>query len=176
MKLAMTLNLLLTAFVALAGAQGAASWSSGIGPVTPSIAATWAGRRAPGVTDSFAPATLDLLVLWRGAHGWHEKSAGQSVESGAGPRIDATHAVWVGSRKLELRVDSTTNTAYLEGQALSLEGVNVVMVDNVTSNVHVAGTAWIDPSFTLSADLVSTLAKRSPAVAEFVASPGSPGR
>jgi hypothetical protein len=172
MKLAMTLNLLLTAFVALAGAQGAASWSSGIGPVTPSIAATWAGRRAPGVTDAFAPATLDLLVLWRGAAGWHEKSAGQSVDSGTGSGIEAIHTVWAGSRKLELRVDSTTNTAYFEGQALSLKGVNVLMVDNVTSSARVAGTAWIDPSFTLSADFVSTLVKRSPAVAEFVASAG----
>ena len=172
MKLAMTLNMLLTGFVALAGAQGAAAWSSGISPVSPSITATWAGRKAPGVTDAFAPATLDLLVLWRGAPGWHEKSAGQSVESGKGPGIEAIHTVWAGSRKLELRVDSTTNTAHFEGQALSLDAVNVVMVDNVTSNVRFAGTAWIDPSFTLSADFVSTLVKRSPAVTEFVASPG----
>src|SRR5688500_20402349 len=127
MKLAMTLNLLLTAFVALAGAQGAASWSSGVSPVSPSIAATWAGRRAPGVTDAFAPATLDLLVLWRGAPGWHEKSAGQSVDGGTGPGIEAIHTVWAGSRKLELRVDSKTNTAYFEGQALSHDGVNVLM-------------------------------------------------
>lgn len=146
--------------------------SSGGGELSPSVVATWEAhgepqRSAPGP----ASMTLDLLVLWRGKPGWLMTQPSQSGENAslfAGPGFpDRGHQVWVRGRKLELRVDSKTNTAVVEGKEVSLQGVNVVMIDGVDTGKITLATLWVEPTLSATTDLSEVL-RQSTTLQDFV--------
>ncbi len=78
--------------------------------------------------------------------------------------------MWVRGRKLELRVDSNTNVALIQGPEIPLNGVNVVMIDDVdTAKVRITGVMWVDPQFPLPGESeLDAMLKRSPALQDFV--------
>jgi hypothetical protein len=149
--------LLLAAFpIAQAGGGG--------GELSPTVVATYEvhGRM------------LDLLVLWRGKAGWlatrpTQGGSNQSLFSAGGSA--RTHSVVVHGRSLELRVDTKTNTAHIQEQVIPLQGVNVLLIDDVESPaVRVAGTLWVDPQLQdgLVGDPISALVKQSPILADYL--------
>ena len=135
---------------------------SGGGELSPTTAATWEGHDG----------MLDLLILWRGAAGWLQTAPSQGganqslVEAGGYPM--RVHAVSVHGKRLELRVEN--NVARIQDQAIPLQGVNVLMLDNVDgSTIRVAGTTWVDPQLlTAASDPIATLVARSPLLTDFV--------
>ena len=147
--------------------------ASGGGELSLAVVATWEAHGQPqaGGDPRSAPMTLDLLVLWRGSPGWlkTQPSQGAGNQLFAGPGYpERTHQVSVRGRMLELRVDSRANTATVDGRQISLNGVNVVMIDRVDSGQpRIAGVTWIDPSLSAAPDIIELL-QRSPLLQEFV--------
>ena len=68
---------------------------------------------------------------------------------------------------LELRIDEKTNVAYIQDQVIPLQGLNVLLIDDVDSSAVRISTAWIDPMLDLSRDPVSQLLKQSALLSEF---------
>jgi hypothetical protein len=137
------------------------------------------GELSPTVVETVEAheGTLDLLVLWRGKAGWFntrpsQAGANQSfIEAGGSDRI---HRVSVHGRTLELRVDAKTNTAHIQNQMIPLQGVNVLLIDEVDqTSIRVAGTLWVDPKL-LSfnpwsrEDPVTAIIKQSPLLTDYV--------
>jgi hypothetical protein len=136
------------------------------------------GELSPTVVETFEAheGTLDLLVLWRGKAGWlqlgpSQAGANQSfIGAGGSARI---HRVSVHGRPLELRVDTKTNTAHIQDQVIPLQGVNVLLIDEVDqATVRVAGTLWVDPKMSFNPfsreDPVSAIIAQSPLLADYV--------
>lgn len=85
-------------------------------------------------------------MLWRGSPGWLATRPAQSGnnELFAALGSDRIHRVSVRGQKLELRVDTKTNTAVIRGLEVPLNGVNVLMIDDVDRpSPSVAGVLWI---------------------------------
>ncbi len=121
------------------------------------------------------PATLELLVLWRGTPGWFLRpaSGGGSVSfentveyprpgrdasrpeqargALAGRRRGSTVTIRQGSVLLELRFDPESAIVYVQEHLVRLNEDNVVLVDDVDGpdGPQVAGTLRIDPGFTV---------------------------
>ncbi len=116
---------------------------------------------------------LDLLVLWRGNPGWLATPSAHAGQNRlfAGPGFpDRAHQVWVRGRKLELRVDSKTNRALIQGHEIPLNGVNVVMIDDVDKGkVRITGVMWVDPQFPPPGESeLDAMLKQSRALQDFV--------
>jgi hypothetical protein len=149
-------------------AQGDPTLSGG-GELSPRVVATWEARSIPGGSLLAGPWTLNVLVLWRGKPDWVTTGATQSGSPlFAGPGSDHTHVVWVRGREVTLRFDPGTKTARLQNQVIPLEGVNVVLVDDVDGTPRVAGTAWVEPEFPTDVEPTEALVRRSPLLTEFV--------
>lgn len=145
--------------------------ASGGGELSPSVVATWEAHGDPQTSGAVSGGmTLDLLVLWRGRPRWLDTGptqAGQNMLF-AGPGFpDRVHQVMVHGRRLELRVDSTTNTAVIGNQEIPLQGVNVLMVDGVDSGQLDVQTMWVDPALSATTDLSEVL-RQSPLLEDFV--------
>jgi hypothetical protein len=112
--------------------------SSGGGELSPTVVATWEAKAG----------ALELLVLWRGKAGWlmtRPSTAGGNMELFAAGGTTRIHRVSVHGQPLELRVDAT-NTARIQNQVIPLQGVNVLLIDDVDRpSVRLAGTLWVDP-------------------------------
>ncbi len=148
MKLTIAALIVLTATVASAQAKR----MSGGGGLSPTVAATWEAWDGK----------LDLLVLWRGAAGWTKSVA---VEGPGYPM--RVHAVVVGGRRLELRVEN--NVAYIQDQSIPLQGVNVLMLDDVDQEkARVAGTLMVEPQLSLRGDPIMAIITSSTLLTDFV--------
>jgi len=148
--------LLVTAFPLAQAVHGL----GGGGELSPRVVVTWAGH------GDGSDSTLDLLVLWRGKAGWLQ--GGASIGAGGTARI---HSVSVQGRQLELRVDNKTNTAHIQDQAIPLQGVNVLLLDDVDSaTVRVAGTMWVEPKLAdlTKSDPITVLIKESALLTDYL--------
>ena len=68
-------------------------------------------------------------------------------------------------------VDTTTNTARIQEQVIPLQGVNVLLIDEVDSpSVRVAGTLWVNPKMPPfpQQDPVDAIIKQSPVLMDYV--------
>ena len=115
------------------------------------------------------PATLELLVLWRGTPGWflrpasgggsvsfedtveyprpgRDTSRPEQARALAGRRRGSTVTIRQGSVLLELRFDPESAIVYVQGHLVRLNEDNVVLVDDVDgpAGPQVAGTLRID--------------------------------
>lgn len=159
--------------------SGFGGGAGGSGPVSPSVVATWAAHfEAPAgqqVTDPFGvPLMLDLLVLWRGNPGWFDEA---SLSTGSGG-TDGVHHVASRGRSLELRFDRRTETVQIQRRTITLQGANVLLLDDVdnANGVLVAGMIRVDPAVSAgrpaqggpNVDPLAEMIRRSPALFDFL--------
>jgi hypothetical protein len=111
---------------------------------------SWIGRLLPDRT-----ATLDLLVLWRGAPAWFTRGQGGGMTSGGGGGTRETQTV-VQRRsyggvtiEVELTTKGTDRRLRLQGRDVPLNGANVVLVDRADSpQPTVIAVRSVDPAMT----------------------------
>jgi hypothetical protein len=143
--------------------------SSGSGPVSPAVVATWICHYE---RSDFGE--LDLLVLWRGTPGWFMRggSGGSSGQSGGGRggRPPVVQHLFFGDLALDLQFDPQAHTAQIQDREISLKDANVILVDAVDSaeGLKVAGTRWIEPYLSESPVRIETLLQRSPELITFL--------
>jgi hypothetical protein len=121
---------------------------------------------------------LDLLVLWRGTPGWFMAGSGGGASGGGssppsageGQRGPEVQRLFFGGLSLEVQFDPVTGTAQIEDEAVSLQGVNVILVDEVDSahGLRIAGTEWVDPQLPESPVQIEALVRRSPELFSFL--------
>jgi hypothetical protein len=138
----------------------------GGGEVSPTVVATFEGWDGK----------LELLVLWRGAVGWLRAAPSQGganqLSMGAGSYPMRRHTVTVRGRHLELRIDEN-NIGHIQDQAIPLQGMNVLMLDDVDSQqVRVVGTLLVDAPFPMqlpvAGDPIHTIIEQSAVLRAFV--------
>ena len=177
--LVMSVLTCLTAISGRAQQSGFAGGAAGSGAVSPSVVATWEAHFEPPagqqVTDpSAVPLMLDLLVLWRSNPGWFDD---RSLSTGSGGS-DGVHRVASRGRSLELRFDRRTGTVRIQRQTITLQGANVLLLDDVdaANGVLVAGTMRVDPVVSAgrpapsgsNVDPLAEMIRRSPELFDFL--------
>jgi hypothetical protein len=134
---------------------------SGGGELSPTAVATWEGHDG----------MLDLLVLWRGSAGWLQTApatsgANQPLFDVGGYPIQRVHAVAARGKRLELRIEN--NIAHIQDQTIPLQGVNVLMLDDVDgAAVKVAGTLMVEPRLP-AGDPIRSIIAQSPLLTDYV--------
>jgi hypothetical protein len=120
-------------------AQSAVGKSVGVGSrfISPTVVATTLTTTSPSGT------TLDLLVLWRGSPGWFLASAPEGAKSGGWsggsigqPTIVHQENVF-GDVRLIVEFNPDTSVATIQGREISLQGAQVVLVDQIDSDTAV---------------------------------------
>ena len=91
-------------------------------PISPSVVATAATRERH----------LVLLVLWRGAPGWHASGNHQSAQGGGDQSGRFTARLQYGDQQVDLSFDPAAQTAIVQGKTMTIPpGANVLLVDGV---------------------------------------------
>lgn len=147
--------------------------ASGTSVVSPAVVATWFTHRVP--SGGWA---LDLLVLWRGTPGWFMADGGSGgagegslpPSAGEGQRGPEVQHLFFGNLSLEVRFDPVAGTAQIQDEILSLQGANVILVDEVDSaqGLRIAGTVWVAPQLPESPVQLEALVRRSPELFSFL--------
>jgi hypothetical protein len=147
--------------------------ASGSGVVSPAVVATWFTHREPA--GGWA---LELLVLWRGTPGWFMAGGGSGGSGGGssppsaveGQRGPEVQRLFFGGLRLEVRFDPVTGTAQIQDEVIALQGVNVILVDEVDSarGLRIAGTEWVDPQLPESPVQIEAVVRRSPELFSFL--------
>ncbi len=101
------------------------------------------GTAAGGLTTVVSPvavatviseggATLDLMVIWRGAPGWYRRQGQHSEGAGGSTRSTRVWAVY-GDLQLDVELDFSSRVAVVGGHRVTLGTNNVVFVDGAGS-------------------------------------------
>jgi hypothetical protein len=141
--------------------------------VSPTVVATWIVRREPQ-----SSAELELLVLWRGSPGWFmradstESSGGVSsgVTGGQNDRGIVFEQLSFGGIRLDLEFDRSARAARVQDQEVSVESVNVILVDEVdgATGPQIASSLWVDPLFANEPSEVEVIIRRNPELYSFL--------
>ena len=124
--------------------------------------------------------TITLLVLWRGTPGWFTKGArGGSGGGGGTGGTDGTYraqqTIAAGGRTfaLDFELGKDTKLVRMLGQDISLQAVNVILVDdaNSASGPRIVGSQWVEPARegqSGDGDVIAGIVKRTPALFEYL--------
>jgi hypothetical protein len=115
--------------------------------LSPSVLSTYIGRRV--AAEGWK---IDVLVLWRGAPGWH--SNGPRHDSAGGGAAFGTSAVWEqGDLRLTVSIGKEEGVVEVQGRRVKLHGGNVVLVDHADSpaSLTVVGVESIDGTYVVPA-------------------------
>jgi len=121
--------------------------------VTPTTFATWVGSN----TVDFGPLRLRVLVLWHGgATNWVTE-----------PWSSDENGIHTASRSLEFRVHGDSVT--IDGAKVSLDGINVILVEVEPTRSRVVETLYIEESIPVrnTEDPIRALVRRYPRLAQF---------
>lgn len=120
-----------------------------------------------------APYRLALLVLWRGDRGWILRGGsgatrGEVIGSEQRPTPQIMgHQISVGNLTFGLRIDFLTNTVDIGGgEVISLQDVNVLLVDAIDRPPRLVQRMWVDPN--LQTPDFAAVIKREPALRDFL--------
>ena len=154
------------------GATSIATW-----PISPTVLVTFITRlestnppQPPPSPPLSGPATLELMVLWRGEPGWFMKGGGQASSGGG----DANGHVYLRHEQagvvLEVNLDRDKGMAIIGGQEVVLADANVILVDDVDvpGGLNVAGTRSVDPRTEALPDGVYTVLRGAPDLISFL--------
>ena len=156
------------------------SFSSGVGPVSPSVIGSWQAhgaddgpiaslRSTPLAAATLLPGgewVLDFLVLWRWPGKAPEMTEGGGGETGRAGGV--VHRIVADGRELRVVFDPQQATVLVNGVIVPLDGANVLMLDVEETGVRVEGLASVEPRYSSPADVVETVMARSTRVAAFV--------
>lgn len=127
------------------------------GGVTPTVVATLMAREA----------RLVLLVLWRGSPRWLRQGGGNS-SSGGGRGSRTWSRATYGGVTLDIEVDSAAREVHLLGQRLSLDEVNIVLIDHADTTPAIVRTLRVDGEIPRPPDALYVVLKREPELVEFL--------
>ncbi|HEV8395992.1 MAG TPA: hypothetical protein VGQ37_17045 [Vicinamibacterales bacterium] len=138
--------------------------TSGGGPLSPSVVATWE-MTGPDAGSS----NLDLLVLWRGKPGWFNERL-DGIAAGGSEHV---HRILSPRGNMELRFDPSRRTVAMNGQLIALRDANVLLLDDVDKpgGTRVAGTARGDTPPSRSGpnlDVLTAIMRSSPTLFDFL--------
>jgi hypothetical protein len=115
-------------------------------------------------------AILDLMVLWRGSPGWFIKGAGRT-SGGIGSRnvrgqqdIAFAQATY-GDLTVTVKRDVRSGKVWVQNEEVVLGDANVILVDDVDTNLRIVGTRRIDPQLlevALPGDRTQDFIRRAP--------------
>jgi hypothetical protein len=138
------------------------SESSGNGVLSPVVMGGWFMTRQPS-----GDAALDLLVIWRGAPGWHLGTS----RGGAGGRSDGRQRMSLaifGVPTLSAVLDRAAKLCWIQGKRVPLGNNNVILVDRADSaEATVVKAMRVDPELPARAR-IDTAIRRSPELIEFL--------
>ena len=161
-------------------AQGRSTFSGGGGSSTsrvasPTVVASWRTH------DNWADGrSTTLLVLWRGTPGWFSKGDGRGGSgsgggsSAQGSRSHGFEELWQGGLSFRMEFDDDARIVTMMNQELSLDSVNVVLVDFVDSanGATIVGTRWIEPAAAAdkpaAVDAIASVVRRSPELFDYL--------
>jgi hypothetical protein len=130
-----------------------------------------------GHTEADGSSTLDVAVFWRGTPGWstagdpHELSGGGTSTGLADGRPGpSTHFIAVGRLRLEVQFDPETGRVRIQGQTISPQRANVILVDEVddAAGPKILETARVDPHLPGGVGDIDTLVRRHPPLFDFL--------
>ena len=115
---------------------------------------------------------LALLVVWKGAAGWHS-APGVREGSGGSTATWFEYALGPKNRKLGVRYDAVRGVAEIAGMRQVLRDANVILVDNVDAPAgpRIVRTLRVDPAVQTDAGgrpLIGDVWRRSPDIIAFV--------
>ena len=150
--------------------SGPAQSSGGPRPISPAVVAAWSAH-----ADQFG-AVLDFLVLLRGEPGWFMGSESSLYGSskhvlGESPPFPSVLHMSYGIHNVKLRFDPTKLALTVKNEVVSLQAVNVVLVDGVDSadGVRIENVFWVDPQLPdLEPSSIESLMRREPAIFPFL--------
>ena len=119
---------------------GRTATSSATQVVSPVAVMTWVTRYgSDGVHQ------LDLIVIWRGDHGWFRRGTTRG-SSGGGSADTFRQTIRYGDLQFELAFHATKRTAEIQGKLVELGDANVMLVDHVdgSDGPKVVSTLRID--------------------------------
>jgi len=119
---------------------------------------------------------MDLLVLWRGAPGWFNRTGGRATgggggyEFGGGLKGSAYQYSTYGDVTIGIDANFDENRLKIGDETFPLDTVNIVFVDGVDEpgNRRVSATRWIDPKLPLVGDPNLVVARRSREVLDYL--------
>jgi hypothetical protein len=154
------------------GGRAQTSMSSGTTMLSASVLVTWMVH-----SEADGASVLDVAVFWRGAPGWftvgdpNSRSGGGS-SSGLpdGRRGPETHFIAVGSLKLEVTFDPAARSAKVQGETMSTDDANVILVDDVDSPAgpRIVSTMLVDARSSNSPVNIEAVVARTPALVPFL--------
>ena len=139
--------------------------------ISPAVIAAWSAHADPS-----GAAILDFLVLLRGEPGWF--MGGESRVFGLSrqaldespPPPSVTHMSY-GTHDVKLRFDPAELTLTIQDEIVSLQAVNVVLVDGIdwADGVRVENVFWVDPQLPdLEPSSIESLMRKEPAIFPFL--------
>ena len=125
----------------------------GDGPLSQNTFATWVGRN----TSDLGPLRLQVLVLWHGGETNWFTEPWSSDEKG----------IHTANRSYEFRFHGDSVT--IDGQKISLAGINVILVEVEPTRTRVVETLYIEESIPArnTEDPIRAIVRRYPRLAEF---------
>ena len=116
---------------------------------------------------------LDVLVLWRGRPAWFLNGGfGTTDVAGSAPSAVTRLNSWAsfGQANFTATFDLKAGTGMVLGQAVSLRGANVVLVDGIgeATQPTVVGTRLVAPRLPSSKDAVSEMIRNTPELMEYL--------
>lgn len=136
---------LLLCTVSLLRAQSAA----GEHALSPTVWASWVA----GVDAAGTPEHLQIVVLWRGAPHWYQAVNGGSSTMGPTGAMEFEYRL-EGGRTLRWRFDPQSRTVWLNGQEVTTDSANVLLIDGADerSGPVIVGTTSVDPQLASATD------------------------
>ena len=150
----------------------AVEFSTGNGPVSPAVVATFVWRSQPPGSPE-----LQLLVLWRGTPGWFmrgpngytQSGSGQAGVDESGPGVVVEHWSYAGTR-LDLEFDPSKRAARVQDHEIALGSANVILVDDVDGETgsKIAGSLQVDALFRDEPAEIEVIIRRNPELYDFL--------
>jgi hypothetical protein len=147
-------------------------FSTGGGPVSPTVVATLIWRsQPPGAPE------LQLLVLWRGSPAWFmrgpngytQSGSGQAVVDESGPGLVVERWSYGGTR-LDVEFDPSKRAARVQDHEIALGSANVILVDDVDGETgsQIAGSLQVDALFRDEPAEIEVIIRRNPELYSFL--------
>lgn len=145
-------------------------------PISPTVMVTFITRveptrpQPPPSPPPSGPATLELMVLWRGEPGWFMKGGQQSSSGGGDDNGHVNVRLEQAGVVLEVNLDRQSGMAHIGGREVVLGDANVILVDDVDmpGGLHVAGTQSVDPRTEALPDGIYTVLRGAPDLIPFL--------